>query len=94
MTPQNWLFLGSYQELRERVLKTFQWDSVARLGENGFESSQAAGAFTALVSLTNRKASDDHSFVGIDVADENTPQEKSDRTPIGCGAATESSGTV
>ena len=76
VTPQNWLFLGGSQELRERLLKTFQWDSVARLGENGFDSSQAAGAFTALVSLTSRIASDDHSFAGIDVADENNPQKK------------------
>ena len=76
VTPQNWLFLGGYQELREWALKHFEWDCVARLGENGFESSQAAGAFTALVSLTNKEASESHSFAGIDVADENNPRKK------------------
>ena len=76
VTPQNWLFLGGYQDLRERVLKELQWDSVARLGENGFESPQAAGAFTALICLTNRKLSANHSFVGIDVAEESNPPKK------------------
>ena len=52
VTPQNWLFLGAYKICVSSLLKELQWDGVARLGENGFDSPQAAGAFTAPVCLT------------------------------------------
>jgi hypothetical protein len=38
VTPQNWLFLGSYEELRIKLLKTSSWDFVARLGFKAFET--------------------------------------------------------
>ena len=76
VTPQNWLFLGGYQDLRVHLLKEFEWVCVARLGENGFNSTQAAGAFTALVCLTKRKSSASHSFPGVDVSDEVSPRDK------------------
>ncbi len=76
VTPQNWLFLGGYQELRERFLKEERLDFAARLGENGFDSPQAAGAFTALVGLSHSKAASGHRFAGIDAADKQTPELK------------------
>ncbi len=36
--PQNWLFLASYKKLRERLLKTIQWQAIARLGPSAFET--------------------------------------------------------
>ena len=50
--PQNWLFLASYKKLREKLLKTETWHLLARVGEGGFESSAAAGAFVALLTLS------------------------------------------
>ena len=50
--PQNWLFLARYKKLRERLLKTEAWHLLARLGEGGFDSSAAAGAFVALVVMS------------------------------------------
>ena len=50
--PQNWLFLPSYRRLREKLLKTEIWHLVARLGEGGFDSMAAAGAFVALLTLS------------------------------------------
>ncbi len=50
--PQNWLFLTSYRKLREKLLKTETWRLLARLGEGGFESPTAAGAFVALLTLS------------------------------------------
>ena len=50
--PQNWLFLTSYRKFREKLLKMETWHLLARLGEGGFESSAAAGAFTILLILT------------------------------------------
>jgi hypothetical protein len=53
--PQNPLFLASYKGFRRRLLSSCEWNVVARLGEHGFESSAAAGGFTALVTLTARQ---------------------------------------
>lgn len=76
VTPQNWLFLGTYKKLRERLLKQQSWDLVARLGEHGFQSSQAAGAFTAMFALTNTPPAPDHPMSGLDVSGRRSPTEK------------------
>ena len=49
--PQNWLFLSSYKKLRAKLLKSDTWQLLARLGEGGFESTAAAGAFTVLLTI-------------------------------------------
>jgi hypothetical protein len=36
--PQNWLFLTSYQQFRERLLKSHQWNLIARLGPKAFQT--------------------------------------------------------
>jgi len=79
VTPQNWLFLGSYAKLREKLLKQVQWDWVAKLGEGGFQSSQAAGAFTAMFSLTNRLAEETHELAGLDVSAGRNAADKAQR---------------
>jgi hypothetical protein len=76
VTPQNWLFLTSYKKLRERLLKGEQWDFVARLGEHAFDSPAAAGAFAALLGLTHRAPTPEHTFAGWDVGEARTPEEK------------------
>ena len=50
--PQNWLFLSGYRKLREKLLRTQTWHVLARLGEGGFQSTAAAGAFTVLLTLS------------------------------------------
>ncbi|MHB1112294.1 MAG: Eco57I restriction-modification methylase domain-containing protein [Acidovorax defluvii] len=50
--PQNWLFMSSYKKQRESLLQRVQWNLLARLGEGGFESPQAAGAFIILLTQT------------------------------------------
>ncbi len=50
--PQNWLSLKTYSRLRESLLKKQSWHLVARLGEGGFRSSAAAGAFAVLLVLS------------------------------------------
>jgi hypothetical protein len=66
----NWLFLTSYKKQRESLLKNSQWNLLARLGEGGFDSAQAAGAFTILVTLTNSRPVLDGLFRGIDASEE------------------------
>lgn len=50
--PQNWLFLTSYKKFREKLLQNDTWHLIARLGEGGFESATAAGAFVALLCIS------------------------------------------
>ncbi|MFK3868678.1 Eco57I restriction-modification methylase domain-containing protein [Psychrobacter faecalis] len=50
--PQNWLFLTSYRKFREKLLQNDTWNLVVRMGEGAFESSAAAGAFVALVTIS------------------------------------------
>ena len=51
--PQNWLFLTSYRKLREKLLNVETWHMLAWLGEGGFNSSAAAGAFVALLTISH-----------------------------------------
>ena len=78
VTPQNWLFLGSYEQLREHLLKDKTWNVVAKLGEKGFESPQAAGAFTALLILVNSTPTDAHTFIGTDASVPRVPPKKAE----------------
>ena len=78
VTPQNWLFLGTYKKLRQRLLETIEWNCVLKLGEGGFASPQAAGAFTAMLTHTRRSPSPQHNFSGADVSEENEPSRKAD----------------
>jgi hypothetical protein len=50
--PQNWLFLTTYKMFRQKLLRDNTWHLVARLDEGGFESSAAAGAFVALITIS------------------------------------------
>lgn len=64
--PQNWLFLTSYKIQRESLLKRVQWNLLARLGEGGFDSPQAAGAFIILLTQTSAPAVEGHQLRGVD----------------------------
>lgn len=75
--PQNWLFLKSYQKQREHLLRHATWNLLARLGEHGFDSADAAGAFTILLTLTHARPSEDQMLHGLDASAPKTPEEKS-----------------
>lgn len=85
--PQNWLFLTSYNKLREKLLKEDILHLIARLGEGGFESSSAAGAFTVLITLSRNNigglqgglvdTTPKHKLIrGLDVSQPRTAAEK------------------
>ncbi len=76
VTPQNWLFLTSYKKLRERLLKTDQWDFVGRLGPRAFETISGEVVNVALLGLTRSGPSAEHVLAGWDVGDLRTPAEK------------------
>jgi len=74
--PQNWLFLKGYQKQREHLLKYATWNLLARLGEKGFDSAAAAGAFTILLTVTQTKPSESQVLRGLDASAPKTPEEK------------------
>ncbi len=69
VSSQSWLFMKPYKKMREDLLKNGRWEFLARLGENGFSSPQAAGAFVALVTFSNRKPSNSDEFSSIDASE-------------------------
>lgn len=70
VTPHNWLFLGSYKNLRKILLKDTSWNFVARLGPGAFETIDGEVVNVALLAITNNIASASTQFVGLDVAGE------------------------
>ncbi|CAD7519536.1 Eco57I restriction-modification methylase domain-containing protein [Aeromonas hydrophila] len=77
--PQNWLFLTSYKKFREKLLTEQTWNILARLGEKGFESAAAAGAFVALITLSKGVAPKEALLSGVDVSEFKTVLDKSDK---------------
>lgn len=76
VTPQTWLFLGTYKRLRKRLLKDMEWNSVARLGPRAFETITGEVVNVALVAMTRRKAGQGQAFAGVDASKANDPSRK------------------
>jgi len=74
--PQNWLFLTSYKKQRESLLKRAQWNLLARLGEGGFDSPQAAGAFIILLTQTHAQVTEGFMLRGLDASATKSAAEK------------------
>ena len=74
--PQNWLFLPRYKKQREKLLMDVRWNILVRLGEGGFVSSQAAGAFTILLTITLGHPEDKHRICCIDASAPKLSMEK------------------
>ncbi len=88
--PQNWLFLTSYRALRVRLLRERVWHLLSRIGEGGFKSAAAAGAFVALLVLSRGISVDqpnrslgtkqqNNAMYGLDVSKVPTAVDKSAR---------------
>jgi hypothetical protein len=75
VTPQNWLFLGRYKKLREKLLRRRTWNLVARLGPKGFQTPMW-DFNVMLLTLSACNARGDHMFCGLDVAEARNAQDK------------------
>lgn len=76
--PQNWLFLSSYKGQRSNLLQHVRWDFLVRLGEGGFDSTQAAGAFIILLTQTKVRPELHTLLQGIDASVPRTTQGKAE----------------
>lgn len=77
VTPQNWLFLGTYKKLRGNFLKTTKLDFVSRLGPKAFQTPMW-DFNVMLIGFSRSSHADDHFFVGMDAAQEKSAAEKMD----------------
>ena len=76
VTPQNWLFLATYKKYRQKLLNSFSWNSIARLGTRAFETITGEVVNVALLTLTNCRPAKDFFILGLDVADAISAAEK------------------
>jgi hypothetical protein len=76
VTPQSWLFLAAYKKLRKRRLEDAEWNVVARLGARAFETIGGEVVNVSLLVHTRRIPSVKQTFIGLDVAADNSPLEK------------------
>lgn len=73
--PQNWLFLTTYSKFREKLLKNYNWNLVARLGAKGFQTPMW-DFNVQLITLSNSSPTKDSLMKGIDLSDYLSPNEK------------------
>jgi hypothetical protein len=66
VTPQNWLFLGSYKKLRNHLLQTAQINSIANLGPAAFQDMNWWAIQTALTTWTASRPQANSAFLALD----------------------------
>ena len=76
VTPQSWLFLKTYRQLRRQLLEGVQWEFPVRLGPNAFQGMNWWAATTAMLCLTARVPKPGHSFSALDVSSSKEPSDK------------------
>jgi hypothetical protein len=85
--PQTWLYQKNYESFRKKLLKNDTWNLVARLGEGGFDSSAAAGAFVAMIIISKAEGHTGQLFDkcivsnqirGLDVSEPSTAEGKAE----------------
>ena len=86
--PQNWIFLTSYKKFREKLLKSYTWHLIARLGPGAFETISGEVVKAILINISRSKSieelgglfgdgGDDNLIRGVDVSELRTAAEKS-----------------
>jgi len=72
VSPQIWLFLGSYKAFRTKLLEDRTWHFVARLGPGAFDSISGEVVNVGLFVLSKTTPSKDHLLSGLDVSAKGT----------------------
>ena len=76
VTPQNWLFLGSYKKLRRDLLERTTFNCIGALGPRAFETIGGEVVNAALVILSEVRPMDVSSFTGLDANNGANPADK------------------
>lgn len=75
VTPQNWLFLGTYETMRRQLYENVSWNCVARLGAKAFQTPMWDFG-VSLISLSRGRPIPEHQMSGVDVGNHKTPEAK------------------
>ncbi|MFH2064880.1 MAG: SAM-dependent DNA methyltransferase [Pseudomonadota bacterium] len=76
VTPNYWLFLNKYNDFREKLLRTVELNSIARLGAGAFETISGEMVNVCLFVSTHIKPCETHLFFGLDVTGQTIAVEK------------------
>lgn len=83
VTPQNWLFLGSYKDYRQRLLISSSLNFVFALGPRAFEAISGEVVNVVLVGATKESPGKLTSFCGQDSNQEQNAEEKHKKIKFG-----------
>lgn len=81
VTPQNWIFLNRYKNLRRRLLSHTTWHGLARLGPGAFETISGEVVKAILLVISRSVPASDSTIASIDVSDEAGVDGKSSALP-------------
>lgn len=76
VTPQSWLFLGSFKVLRKTMLNEQTWSTVVRLGSGAFDTIGGQVVNVALTEIMNTSPPPLHAIAGLDVSIARSPADK------------------
>jgi hypothetical protein len=76
VSPQNWLFQGTFKKFRSRLLNDYEWALVATLGPSAFQDMNWWAANTQLTVVSKREPSTEQTIAGVDVSGPKQPSEK------------------
>jgi hypothetical protein len=76
VTPQNWFFLGTYKNLRQRLFLNVRWSLVVKLGPAAFQNMNFWAAKTALCILSKNAVPENAVITGFDVSQTRDPSVK------------------
>ncbi len=76
VSPQSWLFLGTYRKFRERLLGEQTWNSVVLLGANAFRDMNWWAATTALTTISRVEPTSGVLFAGFETSGIKEPTAK------------------
>jgi len=76
VSPQNWLFLGSYVEFRKTLLSKREFNAIARLGPKAFQTPMWDFNLQLMI-VSHRAPIASHQFVMIDCSSSAGPDQKS-----------------
>jgi len=78
VTPQNWIFLTSYKDLRETLLEKHTWISLGKLGPAAFQDMNWWAANTMLLTIQRTDPVLDSTYFGVDASETRDPLMKGD----------------
>ncbi|MCP9877396.1 Eco57I restriction-modification methylase domain-containing protein [Cyanobium sp. A2C-AMD] len=79
VTPQNWLFLATYKPMRERLLRTWKWNAICRLGPGAFETIGGEVVSVALLTISKAQEAMATESLCLDATECNSPLHKASR---------------